>query len=110
MYVKVIDKFGTRCITSQDGQALYDLIYPALSSNQRVDIDFSGVDIFASPFFNYSIGQVFNMLNPDSLRNNLHFVGESEVGRIIIERVIENSLAFKDKSTVMDTINKVFDR
>ena len=36
MYIKILDKFGTRCIASQDGQALYDLVHPALSENQRV--------------------------------------------------------------------------
>ena len=110
MYIKILDKFGTRCIASQDGQALYDLIHPALSENQRVDIDFGGVDIFASPFFNYSFGQLFNVLSQESLRENLHVTGENEIGRIIIERVIENSLIFRDKNVVLDAINKVFEK
>lgn len=110
MNIKILDKFGPRCITSQDGQMLYDLMHPTLSQNQRVDIDFSGVEIFASPFFNYSIGQIFNTLDSENLRENLHITGENEIGHIIIERVIENSLIFKDKNSVVETINKVFEK
>lgn len=61
-------------------------------------------------FFNYSFGQLFNVLSQESLRENLHVTGENEIGRIIIERVIENSLIFRDKNVVLDTINKVFEK
>ena len=50
------------------------------------------------------------MLSQESLRENLHVTGENEIGRIIIERVIENSLIFRDKNVVLDTINKVFEK
>ena len=45
MYIKILDKFGTRCIASQDGQALYDLVHPALSENQRVDYIFANGNV-----------------------------------------------------------------
>lgn len=110
MHIMVVDKFGSRCITSQDGQALYNLIYPVLSNSEKVELDFTGVEIFASPFFNYSIGQIFNVLDEGVIRENLHLSGENEIGRIIIERVIENSLSFKDKNAILETISKVFDK
>ncbi len=47
---------GENCMTPDEGQQVYNLIYPELVADRPVELDFSGVDIFASPFFNFAIG------------------------------------------------------
>lgn len=49
---------GQNCITLQDGQKVYDAIYPELKAGHPVELDFAEVEIFASPFFNFAIGHL----------------------------------------------------
>ncbi|WP_292870942.1 STAS-like domain-containing protein [Nostoc sp. LPT] len=37
---------------------MYALVYPELLAEHQVELDFAGVEIFASPFFNFAIGQL----------------------------------------------------
>ena len=48
---------GPNCITVEDGQIVYEQIYPELKQNRPVELDFKDVRLFASPFFNAAIGQ-----------------------------------------------------
>ena len=45
---EITGKFATDC---DSGQKLYDLIYPHLKQGESVELDFTGVSIFASTFF-----------------------------------------------------------
>ncbi|MBN4005571.1 MAG: STAS-like domain-containing protein [Nostoc sp. LPT] len=49
---------GKNCTTPGDGQKVYALVYPELLAEHQVELDFAGVEIFASPFFNFAIGQL----------------------------------------------------
>ncbi len=50
MKYEVIHLTGPNSITLDNGQTLYDLIKPYLLAGQEIELDFSGVRIFASPF------------------------------------------------------------
>ena len=58
MEINIRQDLGENCMTLKQGQSLYDAIYPQLQSGETVELDFMGVRIFASPFFNYAIGQL----------------------------------------------------
>jgi hypothetical protein len=49
---------GECCITIDDGEKIYDLIYDALSNKQSVTLDFTNIEIYAAPFFNAAIGRL----------------------------------------------------
>lgn len=107
MKILIKDFIGTRCILKDDGQKLFEEISRHLESKNEVTLDFSNVKMFASPFFNYSIGQLFNKFSEEDIRNNLHLEHLEVVGHSIIERVVENASRFKsdlDYKKIVDEI------
>ena len=91
MTIKVHETVGRYCITADGGQKLYDLIYPQLRADNPVELDFTGVDVFASPFFNFAIGQLLRDFPPDRLNHLVRFSALKPNGRKVLERVIDNA-------------------
>ncbi len=56
-----------------------------------MELDFAGVEIFASPFFNFAIGQLLRDISPDTLNRLLKFSHLNSVGNQILKQVIKNS-------------------
>ena len=55
-------------MTLEDGEAVYRQIHDPLVHGETVELDFDGVNIFASPFFNAGIGRLrrsSNMLSSE---------------------------------------------
>ncbi|ROQ24334.1 STAS-like domain-containing protein [Gallaecimonas pentaromativorans] len=105
--VKVFDLVGKNAISMQSGTKLHDAIYKSLMNDEFIELDFSGVLLYASPFFNASIGILLNDITIDRLTRNLKITNCSDVGIGLLNAVIQNALQFYggDK-TVSDTLNK----
>jgi hypothetical protein len=81
---------GENAITLDDGQVVYDQIQAALSAGEVVELDFSGVAVFASPFFNAAIGRLLRDHSPDDLARLLRIAGLDSPGHNLLGRVIES--------------------
>lgn len=107
MKLSIKDRIGVRCIIKEDGQKIYDEIHGTLKSSETVTLDFSGVSQFASPFFNFAIGQLLKDIQVDDLRRLLQLEGLNETGKLVVERVIENAAKYhgdKDYRKIVDDI------
>ena len=107
MKLSIKDKIGPRCIIKEDGQKIYDAIHESLKQGETVTLDFDGVTQFASPFFNFAIGQLLKDIKEDDLRRLLHIEKLNETGRLVVERVIENAAKYhgdKDYRRIVDDI------
>ena len=82
---------GDSAITLDDGQGVHERIQPALGRGETVELDFEGVSVFASPFFNAAIGQLLKDHQPQQLEELLRVENLNSVGRDLMQRVIENS-------------------
>jgi hypothetical protein len=91
MEINIRQDLGENCMTLKQGQSLYDAIYPQLQSGETVELDFMGVRIFASPFFNYAIGQLLRDLKAERLNELLVIKNLNAVGSNTLELVIENA-------------------
>ena len=91
MNIMVKDAIGENCISYPSGKAILDRILPELRAGNEVTLNFSGVSVFASPFFNMAIGTLFKEFSREDLSSRLHFEGLNEAGKTILKRVIENS-------------------
>lgn len=91
MEVRIREIVGTRCITKDDGQRVYDTIHSALKDGQSVTLDFAEVTQFASPFFNFAIGQLVKDIPVDNLKTLLSIVNIVPDGQLVVDRVIENA-------------------
>jgi hypothetical protein len=85
---------GTNCITLQDGQVLFEKIHPQLKAGRPVELNFTGVRVFASPFFNAAVGQLLKDISPEQLNTLLKISDLAPVGLDTLKKVIENSREF----------------
>lgn len=101
------DMIGLRCITRDDGQRVYDSIHSTLIEGESVTLDFEGVTQFASPFFNFAIGQLLKDISADHLKRLLFIENLVPEGRLVVGRVIENASRYHsdlDYQKIVDAI------
>ncbi|HDL01230.1 MAG TPA: DUF4325 domain-containing protein [candidate division Zixibacteria bacterium] len=107
MKLNIKDMIGPRCIIKEDGQKVFDEISGPLKKGETVTLDFSDVNQFASPFFNFAIGQLLKEINEVDLRRLLQIENLNETGKLVVERVIENASKYhgdKDYRKIVDDI------
>jgi len=105
--LSIYELVGENCITKEDGQKVFDEIYPVLKSRNQVVLDFSKVNIFASPFFNFSIGQLFKDFSLEEIKALLETKSLSQDGNNVLERVIDNSIKYYSNDRAMEIQNEV---
>lgn len=94
-------------MTPEEGQKVYDLTYPELIANQLVELDFAGVEIFASPFFNFAIGQLLRDISSETLNDLLKFSHLNPIGKQVLKRVIENSKQYYSNENTRKAVDEV---
>lgn len=85
---------GVNAISMQSGKHLYNKIAKLLISGKDVNLDFSEVELFASPFFNASIGLLLKDIKIDDLQLHLKIINLSPVGNQLLNHVIENAIKY----------------
>jgi len=90
-HIAVKELVGENAMTLDDGEAIYRQIHDPLTRGEIVELDFDGVEIFASPFFNAGIGRLLDDLQPDILNTRLIFQHMSALGDGVLRRVIANA-------------------
>ena len=78
-------------MTVEDGEKVYRETYGRLKAGEVVEMDFSGVEIFASPFFNTAMGQLLRDISVDDLQRLVVISNLTEDGVSVLNRVIENA-------------------
>ena len=108
MKLKVIDIVGSeRCIIREDGQKIYDKIHDELANKKDVTLDFDGMRLYASPFFNFAIGKLFQDIDADVINAKLHIENINKTGSMIIKCVKNNAKEYCadiDYRKVVDSI------
>lgn len=110
MDMKIKDFIGQRCITSEDGQRVYDKVCLKLKAAEDVQLDFDGVTVFASPFFNFAIGQLYRDFSGEVLRKHLKAENLSSNGAMILNRVIKNSKAYYENPEHRKAVDEAMKR
>lgn len=96
---------GENCITMEDGQKVYNLMFPELQAGNSVELDFSGVKVFVSLFFNYAIGRLLQDFSVDDMNrlvkiSNIKPQGEETLKKVIVNAKRYYSLEEKTKRQV----------
>lgn len=94
MRVDVKSIVGDSALTLEDGLKLYALIMPSLHNNECVRLDFSGLTLFASLFFNAAIGQLLRDFDPNALNKLLVVENLDPTGSETLRSSIENAKVF----------------
>lgn len=104
---EILNLVGKNCITPGDGQKVYELVHPELLADRPVELDFAGVKIFASPFFNFAIGQLLRDIEPENLNRLLKVSNLNQVGKQILKLVIENSKRYYSDPDYRSRVDQV---
>jgi len=107
MKLKIASTIGKNCITTDDGERIYRIIHPELIKGHDVTLDFSGVEIFASPFFNAAIGQLLSDIKIRKLELHLQTTGLTQHGTHVLNRVIENAHNYFTNPHFRESVEKV---
>lgn len=94
MKYSILTLVGEDCITIEDGDKIYALIHPELAADRPVELDFAGVSVFASPFFNAAIGRLLKDFTPQDLNRLLKISNLAPVGMDVLKLVIKNSAQY----------------
>lgn len=92
--IRVRDVAGRFCITMSEGEALFRVLQPILRRGERAELDFDGVTVYASPFFNAGIGQLLREITKERLRQLIEVRGLSADGNHVLQRTIENAATY----------------
>lgn len=107
MKYEIYHIIGEDCMTADDGQKVYDLIHPQLLAYLPVEVDFTGVKVFASLFFNFAIGQLLKEFQEEDLNKLLKIYNLNPVGMQVLQRTIENSKRYYSNETIRQAIDEV---
>lgn len=107
MTIKIHDLIGDNCITLDDGEIVYSLIISELDEDSSIELDFTGVRVYASPFFNGAVGKLLGTYSPDELNDRLTFQGLSAHGRQVLQRVTQNARRYYSDKKFRDAVDKV---
>lgn len=103
----VFELAGKNAISMQNGDKLYKLIHPHLLAGDSIAIDFNGVSLFASPFFNASIALLLKDIPLEKLQKQISFENLNDVGRDLLNHAIGNAISFYNNS---ETVSKAIDQ
>jgi hypothetical protein len=109
MNLQILSLTGPNCITIEDGQIVYEKIFPELKTGNLVQLDFKGVRLFASPFFNAAIGQLYRDFSSDELNRLLEMRELTANGEIVLRKVGENAKVYYSSAKAKSIIGSVVD-
>ena len=109
MTCNIYDIVGEYAITADGGQKVYDQIHPELLAGNAVELDFTGVKVFASPFFNFAIGQLLKDIAADNLNAKLKFTALNNNGQNVLERVIANAKRYYSDPRYQEAVDTVLE-
>src|SRR5712692_6488435 len=107
MRCDIKDLIGENCITLDNGQRVHDQIHPELVAGRSVEVDFTGVSVFASPFFNAAFGRLLKDLTTKELNGLLKVYNLSPVGKDVLKLVIKDSAQYYSDPEFRKTLDQI---
>lgn len=85
---------GPICVSAEDGQKVFDRIFPLLQERQEVVLSFEDVQMMISAFLNVAIGQLYGKqteLTEADLKKYLSYDKLEDDDLELLEHVIDNA-------------------
>lgn len=89
--IKVKDVVGATAVGPREGATLREAVDCCLSDGHSVTVDFEGVKVFASPFFNYGLAALLKTYGADDLRRRLRVTNLDGFGKRILKRSMDQA-------------------
>jgi STAS-like domain of unknown function (DUF4325) len=105
--VKVYNIVAEFAMAADGGQKLYEEIYPKLLEGKNISLDFTGVKIFTSPFFNFAIGQLLKNITREKLYELVEFIGLSQNDQKLLAHVMKNAERYYSDEEYRNAVDTV---
>jgi diacylglycerol kinase len=102
-----IARITSFAMTEEAGKELRDLISKELEKNEKVTLDFASISMFATPFFNASIGYFVLNLTPVKYSQLIKMENLSELGVETYNHSLENAIDIFNKKINLSVIGEI---
>ncbi len=102
--IKAIEFIKTG-FSSEDASKLSDVIRPLFESNHEVIVDFSGITIFTTLFFNNAFTKYILIIGPELYNKRFRLENLSELGEITYQHSLQNAVKYFNMSEDMKKIH-----
>ena len=102
--VKEIAPFA---LAEDDGNLLRNEIVAALERNENVCVDFDEISLFATPFFNVSIGAIIVQYGIEKFDSCVEVVNLDDLGKETFQHSKENAILFIEKKISKEVVEEV---
>ncbi len=79
------------CISSEDGQRIFETIAPLIDEGKQVILSFKGVSMLISLFLNTAVGQLYGKFSDLEVRNQLDVEGLAADDLELLQGVVDNA-------------------
>jgi len=97
--VSILEVSGPDCGTYADGEKVSKAIALLLRSKESVQLDFAGVRVVSSSFFNGVIGESLQTFGEENLLSRLSFLNMKGQDKFVFERTL-NSIRKKRENVI----------
>lgn len=94
-------------MTEDAGLALRKKMQEALDNGNQVVLDFDGIELFATPFFNSSVGYFVLQYSPDKFGERIQVKNLSELGNQTYEHSYQNAVSVFENRTDTTRVGKI---
>lgn len=96
------------CISTDDGNKIYEKIKDILKSGNKVEISFDKITLIITAFLNAAVGQLYNGdFEYELLKSNLKATNMSDADKFLLKKVVETAKNyFKDKDAFEQGISE----
>lgn len=102
-----VEQIAPIAMTEESGIKVREKIAEAFEEKKQVILDFTNVSLFATPFFNASIGYYIIKLTPEKALSDIVTDNLSLLGKETYEHSVENARRIHDKKDNPELIGKI---
>lgn len=102
-----ISSMASMAMTEETGMKLRREIEKSMLDSDEVTLDFSGIEFFATPFFNSSVGYYIMQWSPEEFEKKVHLINLSELGEETYKHSYQNAISVMKGKIDTDTIGKI---
>lgn len=73
MVIRALD-LVRQCYTQEDGQKVFEELFPRLERGEKIELSFDGVETVPSSFINTSLIRLLDRIPFETIKSNLRFV------------------------------------
>lgn len=110
--IKATDYIST-AFSAGDAEKMYDAVTKALETSNKVEIDFSDIEIFTTLFFNFAFAKILITIGTDKYNESISLVNLSELGEFTYTHSYDNAVRYynlsEEERAKQDEINSTPD-